>query len=111
MTVCPFIIERQRDFPEPLENLQLCSVRVYIVQSNLSAAQRAGVYQKYGLAGEINLTEHHQKELDDLLNDVFVKMLGASFNVCGMVSEENEKVIKVPAPNEKQGKYILCFDP
>ena len=34
-------------------------------------------------------------------------MLGASFTVCGMVSEENEKVIKVPAPNEKQ-RNIFC---
>ena len=67
--------------------------------------------QIYGLAGESNSTGDDQKKLDVLSNDLFVNMLGSSMTVCGMVSEENEGVIRVPAFNEKQGKYILLFDP
>ena len=36
-------------------------------------------------------------------------MLRSSYTVCGMVSEENENIIEVET--EKQGKYIVYFDP
>jgi len=36
-------------------------------------------------------------------------MLRASYTTCLLVSEENETVIEIEA--EKQGKYIVCFDP
>lgn len=36
-------------------------------------------------------------------------MLKASFTTCALVSEENEKLIEVET--ERQGKYIVAFDP
>lgn len=36
-------------------------------------------------------------------------MLKSSYTVAAMVSEENEKMIEVET--EKQGKYIVYFDP
>ena len=36
-------------------------------------------------------------------------MLRSSYTVCGMVSEENENIVEVET--EKQGKYIVYFDP
>ena len=112
MTVSRFIIERQRDFPGATgEFTTLLNSLLTSFKAISSAVNRAGIHQIYGLAGESNVTGDDQKKLDVLSNDVFINMLGASFTVCGMVSEENEKVIRVPAPNEKQGKYIVCFDP
>ncbi|PNF31705.1 Fructose-1,6-bisphosphatase 1 [Cryptotermes secundus] len=36
-------------------------------------------------------------------------MLSSSFTTCMLISEENETVIEIEG--EKQGKYIVCFDP
>jgi len=40
---------------------------------------------------------------------MFVNMLKSSYKTCLLVSEENENVIEVQ--KDKQGKYIVCFDP
>lgn len=50
-----------------------------------------------------------QKKLDVLANDLFINMLKSSFTTCMLVSEENDEVIEVET--EKQGKYIVTFDP
>lgn len=49
------------------------------------------------------------KKLDVLSNELFVNMLTSSFTTCLLVSEENENVIEIDT--DKQGKYIVCFDP
>lgn len=49
------------------------------------------------------------KKLDVLANDLFINMLKSSYTTCLLVSEENDTVIEVET--EKQGKYIVCFDP
>lgn len=49
------------------------------------------------------------KKLDVLSNDLFINMLKSSYTTCLLVSEENETFIEVET--EKQGKYIVCFDP
>lgn len=49
------------------------------------------------------------KKLDVLSNELFVNMLSSSFMTCLLVSEENENVIEIE--NDKQGKYIVCYDP
>lgn len=40
---------------------------------------------------------------------MFINMLQSSYTTCLLVSEENETVIEIET--EKQGKYIVCFDP
>lgn len=47
--------------------------------------------------------------MDVLANDLFINMLKSSYTTCLLVSEENETVVEVET--EKQGKYIVCFDP
>lgn len=49
------------------------------------------------------------KKLDVLSNELFINLLRSSYTTCLLVSEENETVIEVET--EKQGKYIVCFDP
>lgn len=112
MTVSRFIIEKQKNNPNATGEFTTClNSLLTSIKAVSSAVRRAGIYQIYGLAGESNSTGDDQKKLDVLSNDLFVNMLGSSMTVCGMVSEENEGVIRVPAYNEKQGKYILVFDP
>ena len=112
MTVSRFIIERQREVPGATgEFTILLSSLLTSFKSISSAVNRAGIHQIYGLAGDTNITGDDQKKLDVLSNETMINMLGASYTVCGMVSEENKNVIRVPPANEKQGKYIVCFDP
>lgn len=44
-----------------------------------------------------------------MANELFINMLRSSYQTCLLVSEENETVIEVET--EKQGKYIVLFDP
>ena len=63
----------------------------------------------YGIAGNTNVQGEEQKKLDVLANDLFVNMLRSSYTTCLLVSEEDDDAIKVDS--EKQGDYVVCFDP
>lgn len=63
----------------------------------------------YGIAGETNVQGEVVKKLDVLSNDMFINMLQSSYTTCLLVSEENENVIEIEP--DKQGKYVVCFDP
>lgn len=65
--------------------------------------------RRYGIAGETNVQGEVVKKLDVLSNDMFINQLQSSYTTCMLVSEENEKCIEIET--EKQGKYIVCFDP
>lgn len=64
---------------------------------------------RYGIAGNTNIQGEEVKKLDVLSNELFINMLKSSYTTCLLVSEENEQVIEVET--DKQGKYIVCFDP
>jgi fructose-1,6-bisphosphatase I len=66
-------------------------------------------FNSFGIAGETNVQGEEVKKLDVLSNELFINLLRSSYTTCLLVSEENETVIEVET--EKQGKYIVCFDP
>jgi fructose-1,6-bisphosphatase I len=57
----------------------------------------------------VNVQGEVVKKLDVLSNDMFINMLKSSYTTCLLVSEENETVIEIET--DKQGKYVVCFDP
>lgn len=63
----------------------------------------------HGISGETNVQGEEVKKLDVLANELFINMLQSSYTTCLLVSEENTSVIEIDA--DKQGKYIVCFDP
>ena len=69
----------------------------------------AHVIFRYGIAGNTNVSGDEQQKLDVMANELFINMLKSSFQTCLMVSEENDEVIQVEP--EKQGKYVVMFDP
>jgi len=79
------------------------------VKAVQTAVRRAGIANLYGFQGTTNVQGEEVKKLDVLANDCFINMLKSSYSTCLMVSEENETVIEVET--EKQGKYIVTFDP
>jgi len=79
------------------------------VKAISSAVRKAGLAKLYGMAGETNVQGEEVKKLDVLSNDLFINLMRSSFTTCLLVSEENETQIEVEV--ERQGKYIVCFDP
>ena len=110
MTLTRFLLAEQRKHPAATGDLtQLMTAILTAVKAISSAVRKAGIARLYGLSGSTNVTGDDVKKLDVLSNDLFINMLRSSFTTCMMVSEENENAIEVET--EKQGKYIVCFDP
>lgn len=67
------------------------------------------LFGRHGISGDTNVQGEEVKKLDILSNELFINMLQSSYTTCLLVSEENTNVIEIDA--DKQGKYIVCFDP
>lgn len=67
------------------------------------------LFGSHGISGDTNVQGEEVKKLDILSNELFINMLQSSYTTCLLVSEENENVIEIDA--DKQGKYIVSFDP
>lgn len=110
MTLTRFLLAEQRKHPSATGDLtQLVNAITTAVKAISSAVRKAGIAQLYGITGKSNVQGEEVKKLDVLSNELFINMLKSSFTTCLMVSEENEKAIEVEL--EKQGKYMVTFDP
>ncbi|XP_023226853.1 fructose-1,6-bisphosphatase 1-like isoform X1 [Centruroides sculpturatus] len=110
MTLTRFVLAEQRKIPGATGDFtQLLSTILTAVKAVSTAVRKAGIAKLYGIAGQTNVQGEEVKKLDVLANDLFINMLKSSYATCLLVSEENDNVIEVEV--EKQGKYIVCFDP
>ncbi|XP_077286367.1 fructose-1,6-bisphosphatase [Arctopsyche grandis] len=110
MTLTRFVLASQRQVPGATGDLsQLLSSIQTAVKAIQTAVRKAGIAKLHGISGETNIQGEEVKKLDILSNELFINMLKSSFTTCLLVSEENDNVIEVET--EKQGKYIVCFDP
>jgi fructose-1,6-bisphosphatase I len=104
------VLQEQRKFKHATGDLtQLLNSIQTSVKAIQTAVRKAGMTSLYGIAGQTNVQGEQVKKLDVLSNDLFINMLRSSYTTCALVSEENDDVI--PIDKEKQGKYIVCFDP
>lgn len=110
MTLTRFVLAEQRKVPGATGELTTLLNNIQTaIKAISSAVRKAGIAKLYGIAGSTNVQGEEVKKLDVLSNDLFINMLKSSYTTCLLVSEENETVIEVET--EKQGKYIVCFDP
>jgi len=110
MTLTRFVLAEQKKHPEATGDLtQLLTALQTAVKVVSCAVRKAGITQLFGTVGETNVQGEEVKKLDVLANDLFINMLKSSFTTCALVSEENENVIEVET--DRQGKYIVAFDP
>lgn len=111
MTLTRWILAEQKkyaptgsgDFTQLLSSLQTA------VKAVSAAVRRAGISGMFGVAGNVNVQGEEVKKLDVLANELFINMLRSSYATCILVSEENDNEIEVET--ERQGKYIVTFDP
>lgn len=110
MTLTRFVLNEQRKIPGASGDLtQLLNAICCAIKAVSSAVRKAGLAQLYGIAGDTNVSGDQQQKLDVMANELFVNMLKSSCTTCLLVSEEDETVIEVET--ERQGKYMVFFDP
>ncbi|XP_055301210.1 fructose-1,6-bisphosphatase 1 [Sitodiplosis mosellana] len=110
MTLTRFVLAEQKKFKHATGDLsQLLNCIQTAVKAVSSAVRKAGIAQLHGISGDTNVQGEQVKKLDILSNELFINMLQSSYTTCLLISEENEHVIEIDA--DKQGKYIVCFDP
>uniref|UniRef100_A0A4W5MWL3 Fructose-1,6-bisphosphatase 1 n=1 Tax=Hucho hucho TaxID=62062 RepID=A0A4W5MWL3_9TELE len=109
VTLTRFVQEEGRKAKGTGELTTLLNSICTTVKAISTAVRKAGIANLYGIAGSTNVTGDQVKKLDVLSNDLVINMIKSSFTSCVLVSEENERALIVEP--EKQGKYIVCFDP
>merc|ERR1711936_564482 len=109
MTLTRFVLAEQRRFGGSGDLSQLLTSIQSAVKAISAAVRRAGIAQLFGAAGDVNVQGEEQQKLDVLSNELFINMLRSSYASCLLVSEENDNEIEVET--ERQGKYIVTFDP
>ncbi|XP_042863095.1 fructose-1,6-bisphosphatase 1-like isoform X2 [Penaeus japonicus] len=110
LTLTRFILREQKKHPEATGELTMLIMGIQTAVKSISnAVRKAGIASLYGMAGDVNVQGEEVKKLDVLANDLFINMLSSSYTTCLLVSEENKTVIEVE--QERQGKYVVCFDP
>lgn len=72
--------------------------------------RRAGLADILGFTGDRNIHGEHVKKLDEFANEIIVRAMRYSGNLCAMASEEADGIIELPDDAEK-GSYVLLFDP
>ncbi|XP_037958690.1 fructose-1,6-bisphosphatase 1 [Teleopsis dalmanni] len=110
MTLTRFVLQEQRKFKNATGDLsQLLNCIQTAIKAIASAVRKAGIAKLHGIAGDTNVQGEEVKKLDVLSNELFINMLKSSYTTCLLVSEENTDCIEVET--ERQGKYVVCFDP
>src|SRR5690606_6196669 len=75
-----------------------------------SKVRRAGLVDILGATEDENVQGEVQQKLDVVANTIIVKAMDHGGRLCGMASEEESDIIRIPE-RFKYGKYVLLFDP
>ncbi len=111
ITLTQFLIEQQRkintasgDFTLLINDIaSACKKIAHLVN-------RGGLTDVLGSSESENVQGEVQKKLDIISHEIIQKSLNWTGHLAGMVSEEIEDIIQIPA-EYPQGKYLVMFDP
>ncbi|MBK0382988.1 class 1 fructose-bisphosphatase [Pedobacter sp. SD-b] len=111
-TLGQFIIEKQADFPyakgELSRLLRDIGIAAKIVNREIN---KAGLTDKLGEVGEINVQGEAQKIMDVYANEQFISALSSGGECCLVASEENEEIVLLNKLVSKNAKYAVAIDP
>ena len=111
-TLNEFIIKRQSDFPYAKGELSRLLSHVGTAAKIVSKKiNKAGLVDILGEAGKVNVQGEEQKKLDLFADNIFINALRSSGEVCGIVTEENEEIVRFDDNLSKDAKYIFLMDP
>jgi fructose-1,6-bisphosphatase I len=106
-----FLIHEQRRNPEATGELTLLLSDIATACKAIAhAVNRGALSGTLGSVGAENVQGEVQKQLDVITHDIMVNALEWTGHLAGMVSEEIEDPISIPAVYPV-GKYLIAFDP
>ena len=113
ITMGEFVIKNQGDFPYAKGELSslLSALRLAAKVMNSQINKAGLVDHLLGSVGTQNIQGEEQKKLDLYANELFIKALKARDQVCGIASEEEEKVVLFENESGVNGKYVVLIDP
>jgi fructose-1,6-bisphosphatase len=109
-TLSKFIIEEQRKLAGGAELIALVNDIQTACKYIGSAVARGALTGARGGAGSINVQGEEQKPLDVIANDIMLRSCEWGGYLAGMVSEEMDAPVPIPAAYPR-GRYLLVFDP
>ncbi len=111
VTLTQFIIEQQRGLPGVSGTFTLLLNDMVTACKKISHLVNQGdLIGVLGNADSENVQGEVQKKLDIISNRIMVDALQWNGHLAGMVSEEEDDPIRIPAQYPK-GKYLALFDP
>ena len=112
-TLGEFIIQQQSEYPHAKgEMSQLLSALMVAAKMINIQVKRGGLTEGVlGSAGEENVQGETQQKLDIISNNIIIEAFEQRQEVCGIASEENEKVVILEKKYKEAGKYVLLIDP
>jgi fructose-1,6-bisphosphatase I/sedoheptulose-1,7-bisphosphatase len=117
-TLTQYLIEQRRRYPEAsgelnglvLDVANACKIIARAVACGELGDRAVSDPGQAPAAGQLNVHGEVQKRLDVLSHEIFVATTEWAGHLAGMVSEEAEQPLQIPAGNPR-GKYLLVFDP
>jgi fructose-1,6-bisphosphatase len=109
-TLSKFIIEEQRKLEGGAELIALVNDIQTACKYIGTAVARGALIGARGAAGTTNVQGEEQKPLDLIANDIMLKTCEWGGHLAGMVSEEIDAPVPIPAQYPR-GRYLLVFDP
>jgi fructose-1,6-bisphosphatase len=109
-TLSKFIIEEQRKLEGGAELIALVNDIQTACKYIGTAVARGALIEARGSAGTTNVQGEEQKPLDLIANDIMLKSCEWGGHLAGMVSEEMDAPVSIPAQYPR-GRYLLVFDP
>ncbi len=110
-TLTEYLIAHRRSNPGATGEFNALILQVAQACKAISRAVAHGALADVlGNRGSANVQGEEQKKLDVLADEIFLRATHWGGELAGMVSEENEQPITLPA-GQVRGKYLLAFDP
>lgn len=111
MTLERHIIESERKYPQATGELSAILSDLALAAKIISLeVNKAGLVEILGFTGDVNIHGEHVKKLDVFAHEILIRAMDHGGHLCVMASEEEEKLIHIPA-HKRIGKYVLIFDP
>ena len=111
VTIERYIIEQERLFPHATGELSgILNDLAVAAKMIASKVRRAGLVDILGATEDENVQGEVQQKLDVVANTIIIKAMDHGGRLCGMASEEEADIIRIPE-RFKCGKYVLLFDP
>lgn len=110
-TLTEYLIEHRRSNPSATGEFNALILQVAQACKAISRAVAHGALADVlGSQGSANVQGEDQKKLDVLADEIFLRATHWGGELAGMISEENEDPLELPA-GQVRGKYLLAFDP